>query len=169
MTQNQLRYWEGQEVIRHNKAMEDLEKGKLSETNRHALVTEQEAGRANLENEAIARRRNDIQMFSAASTDRHYLGSDLTNYFGTVTQRAETQRHDLFNESLDQKRQDLAELQRATTVRENERNRSLEREKLNEQRRSNRVNEGIKIGQTVISGAQALLGRGGISQFIGGN
>lgn len=166
MTQNQLRYWENQETIRHHLAEEAIAKGQLAESKRHSTVGEGEQMRSNLANEELKRAQNAIAMFSAQSTDRHYLGQDAINYSNAVMSNAEKNRHNLFSENLQDRQLQQDYYKTNQNVLMNKLDREVRRDELAETKRSNKVNEAIRIGNTIISGAQAILGRGGLAPLL---
>lgn len=80
MTQNQVAYWNLQELKRHNAATE-------AETNRANVTAEQETSRKNRASESV-------QLMTHQEAVRHNLAQENLN----ITQLAETQRHNVAQE-----------------------------------------------------------------------
>lgn len=96
MTKNQIDYWNYVENARHNRATERLSSEQQRETNR-----------ANLAQESIQQRRNDINYRANVINAQHYSNMDSENRRSNMAREQETNRSNLVLEQ-ETKRRNLA-------------------------------------------------------------
>lgn len=83
MTTVQNEYWKRKETERANRAMEQIKREELSESFRHNSVTEREANRTNVANEAIkALDANSRLLVNRSAATKNYADAALTGTKG---------------------------------------------------------------------------------------